>query len=263
MRIAVAYKWAGDPQEANVGPDGVVDMSRAKPVVSDYDAVAIAVGRQLADSNGAELVGLSVGDPAAASSMATKTALARGLDRVVVVTGAGLASAGTTRTADLLAEAVRRIGGVDLVLTGDSSVDAGAKLVPAVLGGILGWPTLTDAGNVSIGQGTVSLTRVVGDQEERLAASLPAVLAVSTNAAAVKAPGMKDVLAAGKKPVEVIDVTSLTDSHAGEGVVRSAQPLDAPARRRVRIDATDPAEAAHALLESLHADGVLILRKGE
>ncbi|MEV0899171.1 hypothetical protein [Actinoplanes sp. NPDC049802] len=263
MRIAVAYKWAGDPQEANVGPDGVVDMSRAKPVVSDYDAVAIAVGRQLADSNGAELIGLSVGDPAAAASMATKTALARGLDRVVVVTGAGLTSAGATRTASVLAEAVRRIGGVDLILTGDSSIDAGAKLVPAMLGGILGWPTLTDADKVSISQETVTLTRVVGDQEEQLAAGLPAVLAVSTDAAAVKAPGMKDVLAAGKKPVEVIAVTDLADAHAGEGAVRSARPLDPPARRRVRIDATDPAEAARTLLESLRADGVLALRKGE
>ena len=48
MTIAVAYKWAADPQEAQVGEDGTVDWSRAKPGVAEYDAVAVEAARLLA-----------------------------------------------------------------------------------------------------------------------------------------------------------------------------------------------------------------------
>lgn len=58
MSVAVAYKWAGDSQEAVVTPDGSIDFSRAKAVVSEYDAVAIALGRRIADDLGTELIGL-------------------------------------------------------------------------------------------------------------------------------------------------------------------------------------------------------------
>ena len=43
----------------------------------------------------------------------------------------------------MLAELIRHIGDVDLVITGDSSVDVAAKMVPTVLAGELGgrpWP---------------------------------------------------------------------------------------------------------------------------
>ena len=76
MKIVAAYKWTADPQEAQVAADGRVDLSRARPVVSGYDAVAIEVGSRLA-KDGGELVGASVGGPATASPIAVKTALAR------------------------------------------------------------------------------------------------------------------------------------------------------------------------------------------
>ena len=44
MTVAVAYKWAGDSQEAVVRADGSIDFGRAKAVVSDHDAVAITLG---------------------------------------------------------------------------------------------------------------------------------------------------------------------------------------------------------------------------
>ena len=56
MTVAVAYKYAANPQDANVRSDGSVDWSRAKAAVSDYDPVAVEVGRKLAEAAGAEPV---------------------------------------------------------------------------------------------------------------------------------------------------------------------------------------------------------------
>ena len=81
MTIVVAYKYAANPQDASVGADGRVDWSRAKEAVSEYDPIAIQVGRQLADGLGTGLVGITVGSASAGTSLAKKGALSRGLDR--------------------------------------------------------------------------------------------------------------------------------------------------------------------------------------
>ena len=162
MRIVVAYKWTRDPEEATVRPDGTVDWSRAKPGLSTYDPVAIELARQLAAAAGAELIGVTAGGKGVAVPIASKAALSRGLDRVVIVEDESLADAGRAELAAVLAEVIRHIGDVDLVVTGDSSVDVAAKMVPTVLAGELGWPAVAEVTAVS-GTGSRRAARRAGD----------------------------------------------------------------------------------------------------
>lgn len=254
MKIAVAHKWAANPQEAVVAPDGTVDLSRAKPSVSEYDPVAMELGRRLADAAGAELIGVSVGGPEAGSPMARKAALSRGLDRMVVVADPALAGARATATAQALAAAVRAAGDVDVVLTGDSSVDEGAHLVPAVLAGYLGRPLLTEVTAVQVVGDRFRVERAVGSGSEVLEVTGPVVLAVSTDAVLPRVPGMKDILGAGKKPTQELPLPDLTPEDLE--VVGRACPALAD-RRRIRIDAADPQAAATELVAALRADGLL------
>lgn len=257
-KIVVAYKWATDPAEATVHSDGRLELSRAKPVVSEYDAVAIEIGRRLADASGAELVGVTVGGPAAGQPMATKSALARGLDRVlVVVDDAAASSSGSFRTAAALAAAVRAEGEVALLLAGDSSIDLGAKAVATLAGGLLGWPTITDATAVEFEADAVVVERIVPEGTQRLRASGPAVVAVATDAAQPRVPGMKDVLAAGRKPVASTTAEALGLGAGAVGTLLRARKLSGPARRRIVIDTADPAAGAAELIAALRAVGAL------
>lgn len=256
MRIVVAYKWAANPADATVTPDGVIDWSRAKAGLSEYDPVAIEVGRGLADATGSELVGLTVGTPSAGSTLARKAALSRGLDRLVVVTGEDIDLLDVSRTAALLAAAVRRMGGVDLVVTGGSSVDVAANIVPALLGGRLGWPVLNDVGQVRADGDAVLVTRSLPTGEQELRCATPAVLSVATDAATARVPGMKDILAAGKRPVDDLGVESLDVVAAHPEVIGRSRP-HLTARKGRRIDAADPDAAARQLVDALRADGVL------
>lgn len=258
MKIVVAYKWAADPQEASVGADGVVDFSRAKKVISDYDAVAITVARQLVDALGGEVIGLSVGGKATGEPMATKSALARGLDRTVVVVDESLNQAGTTLTAEVLATAITDIGEVDLVLAGDSSIDIGAKMVAAVLGGALGWTTICDVIGLRAGDGCLVVTRALTGGTQQLQLAGPAVLALTPDAAAVRAPGMKDVLAAGKKPVVTQGMSDLDADTSGlSPQLESVSKPAGSARRQQLIDVSDPARAAAELVAALRESAVL------
>ncbi|MDR1077875.1 MAG: electron transfer flavoprotein beta subunit/FixA family protein [Propionibacteriaceae bacterium] len=256
MRIAVAHKWAADPQEAVVTASGQVDQSRARPSLSEYDAVAIALARGLADAVGAELVGLSVGGPEAASPLATKTALARGLDSVLVLADQALASADSTTTARALAAAVTELGDVAVVLTGDCSVDRGARMTPAVLGGLLGWVTLTEVSAVSLDQTSLTVERELEHGRQTLVLSAPAVLAVAAGAVEAPAPGMRDVLAAARKPVRQLALDQFDGDWGPLGQVVDRALAPTPDRRGIVIGTTDPTAAAAELIAHLSRDGL-------
>lgn len=257
MKIVVTYQWAPDPSEASVGVDGSVDFSRAKPVVSDYDATAIQVGRLLADATGASLIGISVGGAAAAVPVATKAALSRGLDEVVVIADPALEGAGTLSTSKALAAAITALGDVALVLTGDSSIDSGGRITAPVLAGLLGWPVVTDAKSINLAGATVTVARELTEGTQTLTVAGPAVIATSADAEKPKAPGMKDVMAAAKKPVTIKSAADLGLTIAPEGAVKSTGKPSGPARKGVRIDTSDPAAAAAELVSALRTAGVL------
>jgi electron transfer flavoprotein beta subunit len=259
MTIAVAYKWAPNPQDAVVGADGSVDWSRAKSALSEYDQVAVEVARRLADATSEELVGLSVGGTESAGPLARKAALSRGLDRLVQVADDSLEHAGTVRTATVLAALVQHLGDVSLVVAGDSSVDVGAQMVPSVLAGALGRPVLSNVSAVAGTTGDLTVTRAAdsgGTQVLRVTG--PAVLAVASDAVVPRVPGMKDILAAGKRPAETVDLATVEPAGALVEVTTTgtAAPVLA-ARKQEVIDGADPAAAAAALVAALRADGLL------
>jgi electron transfer flavoprotein beta subunit len=258
MKIVVAYKWAPNPQDATVGPDGTVDWQRAKPAVSEYDPVAAELARRLADASGGEVIGVTAGGKGVDTQMARKAALSRGLDRAVIVADDSLERAGTTELAAVLAAAVRHIGDVDVVITGDSSVDVGAKMVPAVLAGQLGWPAVAEVTDVSGTSGALRVVRTIAGGSQVLEISGPAVLATSADAAVPRVPGMKDLLSAGKKPVETVALAALDVAAPGATVtVTATSRPDLKARKGALIDATDPVAAAAELVAVLRSDGLL------
>lgn len=254
MSIVVAYKWAANPQDANVDAEGIVDWSRAKLAISEYDPVAIELGRRLADSLGTDLIGVSVGGKELISPMAKKSALSRGLDRIEIVANERLTHADSTTTGIALAGLIKTLDDVSIVVTGDSSVDVGAQLVPAILAGALDWPLLTGVTSISGQAGNLTVERNYQGGTQVLTVTGPAVLSAATDAIQPRVPGMKDILAAGKKPAQEVDLESLELSlPAAPEVVSTAKPQLA-ARKGEIIDGSDPQAAAAQLVTQLRTD---------
>lgn len=256
MRIVVIYKWAANPQEATVGPDGKLDWSRATATISEYDPAAIQVARTLADRLGGELIGLSLGDGAAAP-MARKAALSRGLDKLYLVAEPAGFTGDATTTGLLLAAAIRMIGEVDLVVGGDASIDNGAQLVPAVVAGALGWPAIAQVATIDGTAGAFEVVRNHLGGTQRVALTGPAVVSIAPDAVTPKVPGMKEILAAGKKPSEVIGVDALDVDLPEPMTVMARSKPQLAARKQRKLDGSDPAAAAAAVVGELRAAGVL------
>lgn len=245
MTIVVAYKYAANPQDAALSADGRIDWSRAKEAISDYDPVAIQVARGL--SGDGEVVGITVGTSSAASSLAKKAALSRGLDRAVIVADDQSRDWSPTKVGAILAGLVRRIEGADIVLTGDASIDEGAQLMPALIAGHLGWPCFLQVSAVTkTGEGW----RLVQDYPEgrrTVEITGPVVVGVATDAAEAKVPGMKDILAAGKKPAEVVPLADLDFADSPLEITGHAQPEQKARRNEVFTGEQAPAKLVSVL----------------
>ena len=84
-----------------------------------------------------------------------RTALAMGAAKAVLVSDDALAGSDALSTAKVLAKAIERAGGIDLVLTATESTDGYTGTIPAQVAELLGWPSLTFAKHVEIGDGKV------------------------------------------------------------------------------------------------------------
>lgn len=244
MRIVACIKAAPDDADIVVGRDRALDFSRAQWKVGSYDLNAIEAARQLADQAGGEVIGVSLGAEALANTKLRKDVLSRGLDSLVVV--AGDPDADSFQTATALAEAITGMGGADLVLLGAGSSDRYAQQVGNQLGALLGLPTLNQVDAIEPDGGALRVRRVLEDAEQVLSVELPAVLSVTSGINTPRIAGMKDILAAGKKPV--IEATAALPASSTRLVsLMGAEQVD---RRRQIVDG-DPVEAAQQLAQFL------------
>lgn len=199
MRIVACIKAAPDDADIVVGADRALDFSRAPWKIGSYDLNAIEAARQLVDEVGGEVIGLSMGGEALSNTKLRKDALSRGLDALVIVPGDP--DADSFQTATALAAALGDLGNDDLVLLGAGSSDRYAQQVGNQLGALLGVPTLNAVNQISVDGGQLRVERQLEDAEQVIAVRLPAVLSVTSGINVPRIAGMKDILAAGRKPV--------------------------------------------------------------
>ncbi len=253
MAVVVAYKYAANPQDASVGADGLVDWSRTKATVSEYDPVAIQVGRNVAAAAGVEVVGISVGTSVVSSSMAKKSAMAKGLDRGLIVVDESAPEWNVTKVASALAGLSRKVEDADLIITGDASIDDGTQMTSALIAGFLGWPCFQEVTDIVKTEAGYSITQMIDGGTRTVEISGPVVIATTPDAVVPKSPSMKELLAAGKKPVEQVDVEDLELVDARVSVVGHSRP-ESTARKNQVFTGVD---AAGQLVAALRADGVL------
>ena len=240
MRIIACIKAAPDDADIVVKADRTLDFSRAQWKFGGYDLNVIEAARQLADSSGGEVIGLTVGGDALASTKLRKDGLSRGLDSLVIVPGNP--DADSYQTACALASALGDLGDYDLVILGAGSSDRYAQQVGNQLGALLGLPSLNSVSSLTVHGERLRVRRALEDAEQLVELTLPAVVSVTSAINVPRIPGMKDILAAGKKPVSE---QTATMPSASTRVVSLLAPPQVD-RRHVVVEG-DPAETAAQL----------------
>ena len=238
MNILVLFKIVYDDQDIIVKSDGELDFSRAHQVISMYDLNAIEAAALLkASVEGSTLRALSVGAKMIDDSKLKKSVLARGVDELLMVADDSFEGYDTNQTARALSELVAKAGDWDLIVSGDGSADVYAQQVDAQLSEMLGVPMVNAATAMQLEGAGLIVDRMLEEVTERVILPLPAIVSVMPDIALPRICGMKDILAAGKKPAEMIsadecgaqaEATILTlQTKASEQVDRACEVYDA------------------------------------
>ncbi|MFR3273149.1 MAG: electron transfer flavoprotein [Slackia sp.] len=208
MKIVVSFKVVSDDQDIQVSGDGSLDFSKAHKVVSAYDLNAMEAAAQLAAANeGASVVGVTVGDAKIDDSKLKKNVLARGVDELFMTADDACADMDAHATAAAW-RSLGKVGEYDLILCGDGSADNYAQQA-TFSSRQAGLPVVNGCQNRArrrrCNRRTCSRRRC---RDRR--GSSAAVISVVPDVALPRIPGMKDILAAGKKPMNVPPPTVLT-----------------------------------------------------
>jgi len=232
VKIVVCVKYVPDAQsDRGFEPDHTTDRVSVDGLLSELDEYPIEEALKLAESSGGEVTVLTMGPEQAAA--AVKKGLQMGADQAVHVCDDAIAGSDAVATSLVLAEAIRKLGEVDLVLTGLASTDGTMSVVPAMLAERLGLPQVTFASELTVEDGTVRIRRDGDLASETIEARLPAVVSVTDQINEPRYPSFKGIMAAKKKPVQTWSLADL-------GVDASAVGLGAAWSSVVSYDARPP-----------------------
>lgn len=208
MHVVVCVKHVPDPEapwaqfRVDAAARTVAPLAGVRWLTSPFDEQAIEAALRVREQlGGARITAITLGTEA--SRAALKHALAMGADDGVLLADAAFESGDGYTTAVALAAAIRKLGVPELVLTGRQAADWDAGVVGCGIAELLDLSVVTFAAEIRVKGTTATVRRVVENGFDLVAAELPAVVTVSNELGAARAPTLRETMRAARKPVEV------------------------------------------------------------
>jgi electron transfer flavoprotein beta subunit len=208
VRIVVLVKQILDPRGVTVRRDKErVFVNVEEYIIDPASKAAIEVALRLSGDKD-EIVALSVGEPRADDAL--REALAMGCDAACLLSDPAFDQADVSVVVRILAAAIDKLGGADLVLAGRESGDTGAGQVAPRLAAALDYVPLTDVYALSTSDGRLQATRRWGEGFATVTAPLPAVLSIAPEAVRPRYPhGARIMLAYREWEIPAWDAADL------------------------------------------------------
>lgn len=198
-KVIVCYKWVLNEEDIKINPDLSIDTSKAKGKISDYDRNAIEAAVQTAAGMGDEVIAMTFGNASAEQSL--KDALSRGPAAGYLIKDEAAINADGYVTSNVLAAAIKKINDYSLIICAEGASDTYAHQVGPRIGAILNIPVISNVSSFKVEGEKIIAKRKLEDCTETVTATLPAVVTILPVVCEAPIPGLKQVLAAGKKPV--------------------------------------------------------------
>ncbi len=249
MDVTFIYKWSYDPTDALVYDDGTYKWRQAKLVAHDDEAQAIVCARAIASGENDTITAITIGNGDvswAAARGATRTIRAKDVNP----------SDFDARTGYLLAQIVKAAGHSDVILMGNILELSG---VAGTLAAYLDIPLVAGVSDVALDpddEHCLIAQRQNGNVNETLRLHTPVLVTVAAAGTETNIPGIKQMLAARKLPVDELEVDNL-DISEDTGVNLSVTSVRTPTQRVARIFEGDLPQAVNELIATLRAEGTL------
>ncbi|MBN1265487.1 MAG: electron transfer flavoprotein subunit beta/FixA family protein [Anaerolineales bacterium] len=260
MKIVVCVKETIDTAATLSLQAGDVFWGDASLIINPWDEFAVETALQLTEEFGGDVVALSVGG--SEKNEALKHALAMGCKEAVQLSAPENILKTTSITASMLAEAVQKVGEVDLVFFGRQSTDEETGLTASQTARLLNWPALTQTAKVTsldIQGQTIEVERLFEDGRQHVKAALPAVVSVVKEICEPRYPSFMGIRKAARAVIPCWDLSDLGLSGIPEAACHSLG-LAEPAGRTEAVEmitGDNAAKIAATLVKRLTEEKVL------
>jgi electron transfer flavoprotein beta subunit len=204
VKIGVLAKQVIDPEMPmaafQIDPTAkrVVTPANIPPVVNGFDENAVEAALQIKDAQEAAITVISAGTSFALDVM--KKPLSMGADELVLLQDDSFRNTvDSFFTAQLLAAAIRKLGGFDLIICGRQASDWDNAQVPLGVAEILGLACITLGKKVEVKDDKAVVERLIPDGYELVEAPLPALVTVSNELGQPRYPTLRGIMAATRK----------------------------------------------------------------
>ncbi len=204
LKIAVLAKQVLDPEmpmaafRIDENAKRVVPPANIPPVVNGFDENAVEAALQIKDAQEATVTVISTGTEFALDVM--KKPLSMGADELVLLQDDAFENTiDSYQTAQLLAAAIQKLEGFDLIICGRQASDWDNAQVPLGVAEILGVSCVALGKKVDVVDGKAVVERIVPDGFEVVEATLPALVTVSNELGQPRYPTLRGIMAATRK----------------------------------------------------------------
>jgi len=263
MHVVVCVKQTPDSAARLSVENGQVTWGDSSLVVNPWDDYAIEEAVRLKEKHGAKATALAFGPESAKEAL--KTCLAMGCDEAILISDPSLDGSDALATSYILAQAIRKLGDVDLVLFGKQAIDGDTGLVPIAVARRLGWSPLTYTIKIAaldLAAQTITAERLVEQGKQVVTSRLPAVVGTVKDINEPRYPSFMGIRKAAKAVILTWSAADLGLEAGQVGAAGSAthwpQVYGLPARAgSVEMLTGTPAEIAVKLADRLLADKVI------
>ncbi len=259
MNIIVCLKQIPDLQQIRIKERKPI-IEGAPFIFGDMDKNALEEAVRIKEAVGeAKVTALALGGKKLKDGI--KEALAIGADEAVLLMDPVLAESDTVTKVKILAKAIEKVGEYDLILCGEGSTDNFSGQTGARLAEVLDLPQITYVRALEVGDGTVKATRNMEESFEIMEADLPVLVTVANEINQPRLASLRDILKAGRKPVQEYTAADLglaeDEVGAGASVIEEVSNLAPEQDRKQETFTGDLDEAVENLLNALTKEGVL------
>ncbi len=181
LRIIVCAKEIPDPEaplsDVSVDAEKKEVIVDAPQVISPFDENALEAAVRIKEDMDAKITVLSMGKKV--SDTVLRKTLAAGADELILLEDETFEKLDSHSVAAVLADAIRKIGEYDLVLTGRQAGDWDSGQVGLILGEMLGLPCISLAREIKVEDGNVLVKKNIPGGYELVRARMPALVTVS------------------------------------------------------------------------------------
>jgi electron transfer flavoprotein beta subunit len=238
-----------------IDAEGKISWGDSPLIVNPYDEYSLEEGLQLKEAHGGKVTALTMGKEGAKEAL--KTALAMGCEEAILISDPAFAGADTLVTAYVLAQAIKKIGGVELVLFGQASIDGQSGQTAASVARQLGFNVLTYVSKIRTvdpATATITVERLLEEGKQVVTSKLPLVMSTIKGINEPRYPSFMGIRKAAKAE---IPTWSAADIGAEAGKLAAAvkwSKVSAPPPREGKcemITGDSPEQIAAALVDKI------------